>query len=139
AVHDRESMTRLDATIAAARAAYEQAGIVANEVDVAEVHDCFTIAEILAVEDVGFATKGEGGRLAAEGITAKDGKLPVNPSGGLKAKGHPLGATGTAQVHEIFLQLRREAGNRQVPDPEIGLAHNVGGSGATCAVHLFGI
>jgi acetyl-CoA C-acetyltransferase/acetyl-CoA acyltransferase len=138
AVHDRESLTRLDATTAAARAAYAQAGIAASDVGVAEVHDCFTIAEILAVEDLGFAKKGEGGRLAAEGVTARDGRLPTNPSGGLKAKGHPLGATGTAQVHEVFLQLRREAGNRQVPNPRIGLAHNVGGSGATCAVHLFG-
>lgn len=138
AMHDRESMTRLDATIAAAKAAYAQAGVAANDVDVAEVHDCFTIAEILAVEDLGFAKKGEGGRLAAQGITARDGKIPVNPSGGLKAKGHPLGATGTAQVHEIFLQLRGEAGDRQVAGPEVGLAHNVGGSGATCSVHVFG-
>ncbi|MEK6851572.1 MAG: hypothetical protein AABY30_03425, partial [Candidatus Thermoplasmatota archaeon] len=138
AVHDRESMTRLDATIAAAGAAYAQAGITARDVDVAEVHDCFTIAEILAVEDLGFAAKGEGGRLAAEGVTVRDGKLPVNPSGGLKSKGHPLGATGAAQVYEMFLQLRGEAGDRQVPSPEVGLTHNVGGSGATCAVHVFG-
>jgi len=138
AVHDRESMTRLDATIAAAKAAYGQADITASDVDVAEVHDCFTIAEILAAEDLGFAEKGKGGTLAAEGVTAKDGRLPVNPSGGLKAKGHPLGATGAAQVYEIFLQLRGEAGDRQVATPEVGLAHNVGGSGATCAVHVFG-
>jgi len=139
AVHDRESLTRLEATARASRAAYAQAGITANDVDVAEVHDCFTIAEILAVEDLGFATKGEGGRLAAEGRTARDGKIPVNPSGGLKAKGHPLGATGAAQIHETFLQLRRGAGDRQVPNPEIALTHNVGGSGATCAVHILGI
>ena len=138
AVHDRESMTRLDATTAAARAAYAEAGIAATDVDIAEVHDCFTIAEILGVEDLGFAKKGEGGRLAVEGTTARDGERPVNPSGGLKAKGHPLGATGTAQVYEMFLQLRGEAGDRQVPNPEIGLTHNVGGSGATCAVHVFG-
>ena len=138
AVHDRESMTRLDATIAAAKAAYGQADITASDVDVAEVHDCFTIAEILAAEDLGFAEKGKGGTLAPEGVTAKDGRLPVNPSGGLKAKGHPLGATGAAQVYEIFLQLRGEAGDRQVATPEVGLAHNVGGSGATCAVHVFG-
>ena len=139
AVHDRESLTRLEATARASRAAYAQAGITANDVDVAEVHDCFTIAEILAVEDLGFATKGEGGRLAAEGLTARDGKIPVNPSGGLKAKGHPLGATGAAQIHETFLQLRRGAGDRQVPNPENALTHNVGGSGATCAVHILGI
>jgi acetyl-CoA acetyltransferase len=139
AVHDRESMTRLDATVRAANAAYAQAGFTAKDIDVAEVHDCFTIAEILAVEDLGFAKKGEGGRLAAEEITARDGTLPVNPSGGLKAKGHPLGATGTGQVYEVFRQLRGEAEDRQVPDAEVGLTHNVGGSGATCAVHLLGV
>ncbi len=138
AVHDRESMTRLDATVRAARDAYAQAGIAAKDVDVAEVHDCFTIAEVLAVEDLGFAEKGAGGHLAVDGVTAKDGRLPVNPSGGLKAKGHPLGATGTAQVHEIFLQLRGEADDRQTAGAETGLTHNVGGSGATCAVHVFG-
>jgi acetyl-CoA C-acetyltransferase/acetyl-CoA acyltransferase len=139
AVHDRESMTRLDATVRAANAAYAQTGLTAKDIDVAEVHDCFTIAEILAVEDLGFAKKGEGGRLAAEGITARGGTLPVNPSGGLKAKGHPLGATGTGQVYEVFRQLRGEAEDRQVPDAEVGLTHNVGGSGATCAVHLLGV
>jgi len=138
AVHDRESMTRLDATAHAGRAAMREADVAPKDVRVAEVHDCFTIAEILALEDLGFAAKGEGGRFAAEGITARDGRFPVNPSGGLKAKGHPLGATGAAQVCEIFLQLRGEAGDRQVAGPEIGLTHNVGGSGATCAVHLFG-
>ena len=138
AVHDRESMTRLDATAKAGRAAMREADVSTKDIDVAEVHDCFTIAEILAVEDLGFAKKGEGGRLAAEGITARDGELPVNPSGGLKAKGHPLGATGAAQMYEIFLQLRGSAGDRQVAHPTVGLTHNVGGSGATCAVHLFG-
>ena len=137
AVHDRESMTRLDATAKAGRAAMREADVSTKDIDVAEVHDCFTIAEILAVEDLGFAKKGEGGRLAAEGITARDGELPVNPSGGLKAKGHPLGATGAAQMYEIFLQLRGSAGDRQVAHPTVGLTHNVGGSGATCAVHLF--
>lgn len=137
AVHDRESMTRLDATDKAGRAAMREADVSTKEIDVAEVHDCFTIAEILAVEDLGFAKKGEGGRLAAEGVTARDGALPVNASGGLKAKGHPLGATGAAQVYEMFLQLRGQAGDRQVSSPETGLTHNVGGSGATCAVHVF--
>ena len=139
AVHDRESMTRLDATVRAAHAAMRGANLTAKDVDLAEVHDCFTIAEVLAVEDLGFAKKGEGGRLAAEGTTQRDGDLPVNPSGGLKAKGHPLGATGAAQVHEIFLQLRGQAGERQVAHPTVGLTHNVGGSGAACAVHLFGM
>ena len=139
AVHDRESMTRLEATVRAAHAAMREADLTAKDVDIAEVHDCFTIAEVLAVEDLGFAKKGEGGKLAAEGTMARDGDLPVNPSGGLKAKGHPLGATGAAQVHEIFLQLRGQAGERQVAHPTVGLTHNVGGSGATCAVHLFGM
>jgi acetyl-CoA C-acetyltransferase len=131
-------MTRLEATIRAGRAAMREADLSPKDVDVAEVHDCFTIAEILAVEDLGFTEKGQGGRLAAEGKTARDGELPVNASGGLKAKGHPLGGTGTAQVYEIFLQLRSSAGDRQVAHPTVGLTHNVGGSGATCAVHLFG-
>ena len=138
AVHDRESMTRLDATANAAHAAMREADLSTTDIDVAEVHDCFTIAEVLAVEDLGFAEKGTGGRLAPEGITARDGKFPVNPSGGLKAKGHPLGATGAAQVYEMFLQLRGEGEDRQVGGAEIGLTHNVGGSGATCAVHVFG-
>ncbi len=137
AVHDRPSMTRLEATTLAGREAMRQAGVKPADLDVAEVHDCFTIAEVLAVEDLGFAKKGEGGRLAVDGVTARDGKLPVNPSGGLKAKGHPLGATGTGQVYEIFLQLRGEAEGRQVVGAELGLTHNVGGSGATCAVHVF--
>lgn len=136
AVHDRASVTRLDATVRAGRAARKAAKVAPDNVDVAELHDCFTIAEILALEDLGFCRKGEGGPYGASGATAIDGDVAVNPSGGLKAKGHPLGATGTSQVYEIFHQLRGTAKGRQRSGAEIGLTHNVGGSGATCAVHV---
>ncbi len=138
AVHDRPSLTTLQATRTAGEQAMTQAGITPEDVDVAEVHDCFTIAEILAVEDLGFTAKGNGGPWTASGASARDGEVAVNPSGGLKAKGHPLGATGVAQAVEVYHQLRGEAGERQVPNAEVGLTHNVGGSGATCAVHVFG-
>ena len=131
AVHDRPTMTTLEATRRAARMAYDEARIAPERVDLAEVHDCFTIAEVLAVEDLGFAAKGKGGAGAAT-------KVKVNTSGGLKAKGHPLGATGAGQVVEVFEQLQGHAGARQVPGAEVALAHNVGGSGATCVVHVFG-
>ncbi|MEM2315013.1 MAG: hypothetical protein QW826_01075, partial [Candidatus Nezhaarchaeales archaeon] len=139
-VYEREDITTLRATVEASRSAYRMAGIEPVDVDLAEVHDCFTIAEILAYEDLGFCRKGEGGKLIEEGQTYIGGKIPVNVSGGLKAKGHPIGATGTAQVYEIFKQLRNEAKerSRQVPGAEIGLTHNVGGSGGTCVVHIFG-
>ena len=116
--------------------AYKQAKIKPKDIDVAEVHDCFTIAEILAIEDLGFFKKGEGGKAAEEGVTALDGDKPINTSGGLKAKGHPVGATGVAQVVEIVKQLRGEADKRQVKDARIGLTHNIGGSGASCVVHI---
>ena len=137
ALHDRRSITTLDATVKAAREAYKQAGITAEDVDLAEVHDCFTIAEIIATEDLGFCKKGEGGKLVEEGQTEIGGKIPINTSGGLKAVGHPVGATGIKQAVEIVLQLRGEAGKRQVDGAEIGLTHNVGGSGATAVVHIF--
>jgi acetyl-CoA C-acetyltransferase len=137
ALHDRRDLTTLDATVHAARKAYAQARIEPGQVDMAEVHDCFTIAEILAIEDLGFVEKGEGGKAAEEGLTALGGRLPVNTSGGLKACGHPVGATGIKQAYEIALQLRGEAGRRQVEEAEIGLAHNVGGSGGTALVHIF--
>lgn len=105
--------------------------------DVAEVHDCFTIAEIIAYEDLGFCKPGEGGSLVEKGATTIEGELPVNTSGGLKSKGHPVGATGTAQAYEIYLQLTSQAEKRQVKGAEIGLTHNVGGSGASAAVHLY--
>ena len=136
ALHGREDICTFMSTVRASREAYKQAGIQPKDVDVAEVHDCFTIAEILAIEDLGFVEKGEGGKAVEEGLTARDGEIPVNPSGGLKAKGHPVGATGVAQVAEIVLQLRGEAEKRQIPDARIGLAHNIGGSGASCTVHI---
>ncbi len=138
AVYERASMTRLEATVGASRDALKQAHVTVDQVSLAEVHDCFTIAEILALEDLGYCKKGGGGVLAASGQTRRDGKRPVNVSGGLKAKGHPLGATGAAQAYEAFLQLRNAAGKRQVSGAVTALTHNVGGSGATCAVHVFG-
>jgi len=136
ALHGREDICTFKATVEAARQAYKQAGVEPKDIDFAEVHDCFTIAEILAIEDLGFVKKGEGGKATEEGRTRIDGDIPINPSGGLKAKGHPVGATGIAQAAEVVLQLRGEAGERQVKDAEIGLTHNIGGSGATCVVHI---
>jgi acetyl-CoA C-acetyltransferase len=138
ALHDREDLTSLRATTLAASQAYRMAGLNAEDIDVADVHDCFTIAEVLATEDLGFFPKGEGGRAAVEGRTSLKGDRPVNPDGGLKAKGHPVGATGAAMAYEIFNQLRGEAGEHQVADAEVGLVHNVGASGATVAVQVFG-
>jgi acetyl-CoA acetyltransferase len=113
------------------------AGVGPDDMDFAEVHDCFSIAEILAYEDLGFCERGEGGQLAADGETELGGRIPVNTSGGLKSKGHPIGATGAGQVVEVFKQLRGKAGDRQVEDAERGLAHNVGGSGGAVTVHIF--
>jgi acetyl-CoA C-acetyltransferase len=136
ALHDRRDLTTLDATVHAARQAFAQAKIEPRQVDIAEVHDCFTIAEILAIEDLGFVEKGQGGPATEEGMTALGSELPINTSGGLKACGHPVGATGIKQAYEIALQLRGEAGRRQVDEAEIGLTHNVGGSGGTALVHI---
>ena len=140
ALHDRPSLTQLRATQLASQKAYSIANVQPNQIDLAEVHDCFTIAEVLATEDLGFADHGDGGRFARNGEGAlNQGQVTVNASGGLKSKGHPLGSTGTGQVVEVFQQLRQEVvGGRQVRDAEVGLTHNVGGSGATCAVHVFG-
>lgn len=135
-LHDRQSLTKLNATVEAAKTAYEMAGVEAEDIDLIEVHDCFTIAEIMAIEDLGFCKKGDGGKMAEEGLTVRDGQIPVNTSGGLKGKGHPVGATGIAQVVEVVKQLRGEAGKRQIDGPKIGLTHNVGGSGGTAVVHI---
>jgi acetyl-CoA C-acetyltransferase len=137
-LHDRPDITTIDATIAAANWAYKMAKVTAKDINFAEVHDCFTIAEICAIEDLGFVKKGEGGKAAESGLTAIGGKIPVNPSGGLKACGHPVGATGVKQAVEMVLQLRGEAGKRQIDGANIGLTHNVGGSGGTAVVHIFG-
>lgn len=135
-LHDRETLTEIPAAVQASKSAYEMAGIEPEDVDVAEVHDSFTIAEIIGIEDLGFCEKGEGGEMIEEGQTKRDGEIAVNTSGGLKSKGHPIGATGIAQVVEITSQLRGEAGKRQVEGAEIGLTHNVGGSGGTGVVHI---
>jgi acetyl-CoA C-acetyltransferase len=128
-------LTTFEASVVAGQQAYREAGLVPSDIDVAEVHDCFTIAEITAIEDLGFVAKGKGGPAVADGFTALGGTLPTNPSGGLLSKGHPVGATGLAQIYEIVKQLRGEAIN-QVNDAEIGLAHNLGGTGAVSTVHI---
>jgi acetyl-CoA C-acetyltransferase len=136
ALHSRSDFTTLNATIEAAERAYKMAGVKPEDIDLAEVHDCFTIAEIIITEDLGFFKKGEGGKAVESGMTALGGKKPVNVSGGLKSKGHPVGATGVAQVAEIVHQLRGEAGARQVKDAKIGLTQNMGGSGGSAVVHI---
>ncbi len=136
-LYEREELTTLKAARIAAKEAYRMAGLESKDLDVAEVHDCFTIAELIAYEDLGFCKSGKGGNLIDEGTTELGGKLPVNPSGGLKSKGHPVGATGSAQAYEIYLQLTEQADERQVKGAEIGLSHNVGGSGATASVHIY--
>jgi len=136
ALHARDNLCTLEATVYAAKKAYKQANVKPSDIDVAEVHDCFTIAEIIAIEDLGFVKKGEGGKAIENKITTLDGELPVNTSGGLKAKGHPVGATGVAQIVEIVEQLRGTADKRQVKNAKVGLAHNVGGSGAKAVVHI---
>ena len=136
-LYERKSLTSLQSAKVAAKAAYEMAEIAPDDVDVAEVHDCFTSAEIFAYEDLGFCSPGNGGKLVEKGATRLGGRIPVNTSGGLKAKGHPVGATGTAQAYEVYLQLTSQAGKRQVKDAKIGLTHNVGGSGATAAIHIY--
>lgn len=138
ALHDRPDLSSIGAAKRASRAAYEMAGITADDVKIAEVHDCFTIAEIIASEDVGFFEPGQGHAAAEEGITARHGPKPLNTSGGLKAKGHPVGASGVGQVVEIFKQMRGLAGERQVDrDVDLALTHNVGGTGQTAVVHIF--
>jgi acetyl-CoA C-acetyltransferase len=138
ATHGRPTMTSLPSVKHAAAEAYHMAEVKPENIKVLEVHDCFTVAEIIASEDLGFFAAGEGWKAAAEGVTARDGKRPINTSGGLKSKGHPVGASGVGQVLEIWKQLRGEAGQRQLPgNPNLGLTHNVGGTGQTCAVHIF--
>jgi acetyl-CoA C-acetyltransferase len=135
---DKRDLSRVPATERAAAAAYRQAGIGPSDVDVVELHDCFTIAEIVATEGLGLFEPGAACRAARKGLTGFGGEIPVNPSGGLKAKGHPIGATGAAQVAEIVTQLRGEAGPRQVEGARKGLTHTLGGNTATVLVSLFG-
>ena len=136
ALDQKASITVFPAVKAAGHKAYELAGIGPGGIDLAELHDCFTIAEILASEDLCFTTKGNGGPLAAQGATSIGGRIPINTSGGLKSKGHPVGATGVGQICDVVMQLRGDAGERQVEKHRIGLAQNLGGSGATCVVTI---
>jgi len=136
ALHQRRDICTMDATKEAVRWALDMAKVGQKDIDVAEVHDNFTISEILAIEDLGFFEKGEGGKATESGLTSLEGEVAVNTSGGLKARGDPIGATGLAQAVEIVTQLRGKADKRQVKDAEVGLTHNVGGTGATVVVHV---
>jgi acetyl-CoA C-acetyltransferase len=134
----KPSYVGINSAVEAAKQAYKMAGVQPSDIDVAQVHDCFTIAEIMAYEDLGFCKKGEGGKFIEEGQSYIGGKVPVNVDGGLKAKGHPIGATGVSMTVEITKQLRGEGGKRQVPNAEVGLSHNVGATGQYCYVHIYG-
>jgi len=136
ALAQRASMSEVASTKVAVNEAYVRAGVGPKDIDVAEVHDCFTIAEIMAIEGLGFFPKGKGGKASEDGETALNSTISINTSGGLKAAGHPIGATGIKQVSEIVLQLRGQAGKRQVNDAKVGLTQNVGGSGATSVIHI---
>jgi acetyl-CoA C-acetyltransferase len=136
-MQDRPDLLGLPATRFAAEKAFRQAHMEPKDIDFLEVHDCFTIAEVLALEDLGFFPKGTGAKEEFDGVTARDGKLPVNSSGGLKAKGHPVSATGASQVVEIFEQFNGLAKGREVPRTDTALAHNVGATGGSCSVHIF--
>jgi acetyl-CoA C-acetyltransferase len=134
----RPNLTGLSSATEAASQAYGQAGVNAEDIKVAEVHDCFTIAELMAYEDLGFCEKGQGGAYIQEKRPyIGGGGVAVNVDGGLKAKGHPIGATGVSMAYEICRQLRGECGERQVPNADVGLTHNVGGIGQYCFVHVF--
>ena len=133
---ESRDMTSWAATKLAAESAYHQAGITQKDIDFVELHDAFTSVELMAYEDLGFAERGEGKKLIKKGITKINGNLPVNASGGLKAKGHPVSATGVSQIYEIVRQMKKQAGKRQLDNTRIGLAHNVGGVGSTVTVHI---
>ena len=136
-MHDRPDLWGLPASRRAGELAFRAAGLTPKEIDFLEVHDCFTIAELLALEDLGFYPRGAAGAATRDGETARKGRLPVNPSGGLKAKGHPVSATGVAQVVEVFEQMNGTAGARAVARTETALTHNVGATGGSCSVHIF--
>jgi len=137
ALQGREHLTTIPSTRIAADAAFKMAGITPKDIDFAEVHDCFTIAEVVDSEDLGFFEKGKGVEAVREGLTKLNGEISINPSGGLKSKGHPIGATGVGQVVEVFDQLTGKAGERTVKNAKIGLTQNFGATGASCAVHIF--
>jgi acetyl-CoA C-acetyltransferase len=136
ALYRRADLSRLPAVERSAQIALQMAKRKPSDIHLAEVHDCFTIAEVCAIEELGFVPRGQGGDAARSGLTARDGRSPVNTSGGLKSKGHPVGATGVAQIHEVVTQLRGEAGERQVRNARIGLTQNMGGSGGSSVVHV---
>ena len=136
-LHNRADFCTFGASVAAGKRAYEMAHVGPQDIDLVEVHDCFTIAEILAIEDLGFFKKGQGGPATLNGETALDGRIPVNTSGGLKACGHPVGATGIKQAVECVEQLRGTAGKRQVTGAKVAMTHNVGGTGGTAVCHIF--
>jgi acetyl-CoA C-acetyltransferase len=136
ALHDHKDLTRLDAVRLAGERAYKMAKLKPSDIPFVEVHDCFSIAEIIVAEELGFFDYGKGGKAIAEGQATYGGKVVINPSGGLKAKGHPVGATGVAQIIEVVEQLRGDAGKRQVKDAKFGMTQNMGGSGGSCVVHI---
>jgi acetyl-CoA C-acetyltransferase len=136
ALYRRADLSRLPAVERSAQIALRMAKRKPSEIHLAEVHDCFTIAEVCATEELGLVPRGQGGEAARSGLTARDGRRPVNTSGGLKSKGHAVGATGVAQIHEVVTQLRGEAGERQVRNARIGLTQNMGGSGGSSVVHV---
>ncbi len=138
ALDQKPDITTFPAVRRASEKAYEMAGVGPNDIQFAEVHDCFTIAEIVAIEDLGFVEKGCGGPYETSGATARAGEKPINASGGLKAKGHPVGATGVAQICDLVAQIRCEAGDMQLKRNSLGLAQNLGGSGASCVVSILG-
>jgi acetyl-CoA C-acetyltransferase len=138
ALDEKDDITTFRAVKAAGEKAYKMANLTPHDIQFAEIHDCFTIAEIIATEDLGFVKKGDGGPYVQQGCTALNGPRPVNTSGGLKAKGHPVGATGVGQICDIALQIRGDAGERQIAKHSIGLAQNLGGSGATAVVTILG-
>jgi acetyl-CoA C-acetyltransferase len=138
ALEQKEDITTFPAVRRAAEKAYKMAGLGPRDIQFAELHDCFTIAEIIATEDLGFVERGQGGPYVQAGCSARSGDRPVNTSGGLKSKGHPVGATGVGQICDLVTQIRGEAGERQIPRHSIGLAENLGGSGATCVVSILG-
>jgi acetyl-CoA C-acetyltransferase len=137
AVQARKDITTIPSTVAAAKQAYKMANITPKDIDFAEVHDCFTIAEIIDIEDLGFFPKGTAAHAIREGATRRNGEIPINPSGGLKSKGHPIGATGIGQVVEVFEQFTGKAGDREIKNAEYALTHNFGATGASSAVHIF--
>src|SRR6266853_3999251 len=136
ALDQKADITTFPAVKAASRKAYRMAGVGPADIEFGELHDCFTIAEIIALEDLGFVPRGQGGFCSAAGYTARGGAKPMNTSGGLKSKGHPVGATGVAQICDLVQQIRGEAGDRQVARHSLGLAENLGGSGASCVVTI---